>query len=369
MRNPVSRSLTVALMLMALAACSTDTPTAPQRTPAPPPGSGTPTAWNITVRADPRNLPASDPQPATVTVEVRRAADGTVPQDDTTVLVSATLGELNSSGSGETTATLSLRAGRASLLYFAGSILGTGTIEARLEDSIGSARVNIFEEDILFINSVTPSIGPGRGGTRIRINGTGFKEPLRVTLGPGDNGVSIIASVDAVGEDAQGGFIRAFTGQVVSADEWFLTRACDTDGDGTLDGIRSVPTVVSLNVQLFPSGATDSLPQAFTYEPQDGSCRDEDPDPNPPGRPSADFSFTVNGTLVLFTDESRPTGGIDTWDWLFGDGTRSSNQNPVHNYEDALAPGETKTFTVTLRVINESGEDTTSRDVTVTRPP
>ncbi len=198
MRNHTSRSLLVACMLLALAACSTDTPTAPERTPAPPPGSSPTTAWNITVRADPRNLAASDPQPATVTVEVRRAADGTVPQDGTTVLVSATLGELNTAGSGETTATLSLRAGRASLLYFAGAIFGTGTIEARLENSIGSARINIFEQDILFIDSVEPSVGPGRGGTRIRISGTGFEEPLRVTLGPGANGVSIIASVDAV---------------------------------------------------------------------------------------------------------------------------------------------------------------------------
>ena len=369
MRNPVPRSFVLALALAALASCSTDTPTAPERTPAPPPGSSPTTTWNITVTADPREVTASSPQPVTITVEVRRASDGTVPQDGTTVVVSAGLGEFNSLDSGESTASLSLRAGRASLLYFPGEILGFDTIEARLENSIGSTRVNIFEEDILFIDGVAPDIGPQRGGTRIRISGTGFKDPLRVSLGPGANGVSIFATVDAVGEDAQGGFIRAFTGEVLSADEWFLTRACDTDGDGTLDGIRSVPTVVSLNVELFPSGATDSLPQAFTYRPADTSCREEDPDANPPGRPQADFSFTVNGTFVLFTDESRPSGGIDAWDWLFGDGTRSANQNPVHDYEDALMPGETDTFTVTLRVINESGEDTISKDVTVTRDP
>ena len=81
MRNLAPRSLTFALMLLALAACSTDTPTAPERTPAPPPGSSPTTAWNITVRVEPRDLAASAAQPATVTVEVRRADDGTVPQD------------------------------------------------------------------------------------------------------------------------------------------------------------------------------------------------------------------------------------------------------------------------------------------------
>ena len=92
MRNLVPRSLTVVLMLLALVACSTDTPTAPERTPAPPPGSGPTTAWNIRVTVEPRNLTANDAQPATVTIQVRRASDGVAPAPGTTVVVSASLG-------------------------------------------------------------------------------------------------------------------------------------------------------------------------------------------------------------------------------------------------------------------------------------
>jgi len=68
MRNSAPRNLTVAFVLLALAACSTDSPTAPERTPAPPPGSGTSTAWNVSVSVEPRNLTASDSQPATITI-------------------------------------------------------------------------------------------------------------------------------------------------------------------------------------------------------------------------------------------------------------------------------------------------------------
>lgn len=56
---------------------------------------------------------------------------------------------------------------------------------------------------------------------------------------------------------------------------------------------------------------------------------------------------------VSFFDASRnfPT----TWSWDFGDGTNSTEQNPVHTYPDAGL------YTVTLSVINEFGANSTSR--------
>ena len=367
MRNLAPRSLTVALMLLALAACSTDTPTAPEANPAPPPGTAPSTAWNITVTVDPRDLTASSDQPATVTIRVRRASDGALPQNGTTVVVSAGLGEFLSAGSEVQTVTVALGGGGAQLLYFAGAILGQDTIQAQLEGSVGSARINIVQQDILFIQSVSPNDGPQSGNTRIRISGTGFVEPLRVTLGPGANSVSIQAAVDRVGEDSQGGFIRAFTGPVVSADEWFLTEPCDADGDGTLNGVRSVSTVVSVNVELFPSGATDSLPQAFTYHPRDRSCRDLAPGPDPPDPPDApvaDFSFLISGTEVKFFNESTPASGLSFF-WEFGDGSAitavNSQENPVHDYA-AAGSGD---YDVTLRVENESGVSLATKTVTI----
>ena len=351
MSNLASRSLAVAFVLLALAACSTDTPTAPERTPAPPPYSGTTTIWNISVTADPRNLTAGDSQPATITIRVRRSADGVPPPNGTSIVVGASLGDFNSSGSDQKTATVFLGGGVGQILYFAGSLLGTDTIAAQLESSVGTTRINILEPEELFIESVRPSSGPEGGGTRIRISGTGFTEPARVELGSG--GGVINATVDRVGEDSEGGFIRAITGAVFDPAGFFETETCDSDGDGTLDGDRYLPTTVNLQVILTSGSAT--LSNAFTYLPDDTSCRERRPDPD---RPKAQFTFTTNGLTVLFDNQSTPPGL--TFDWIFGDGVGTSTEaNPVYTYAAA------GTYTVTLRATNSSGSSTTSKDVTV----
>ena len=36
--------------------------------------------------------------------------------------------------------------------------------------------------------------------------------------------------------------------------------------------------------------------------------------------------------LVYFKDESE--GRVSTWHWDFGDGTSSTEQNPIHQYQD-----------------------------------
>jgi uncharacterized membrane protein len=50
----------------------------------------------------------------------------------------------------------------------------------------------------------------------------------------------------------------------------------------------------------------------------------------------ADWSFKIQDRdhrIVQFHDES--TGKITTWNWDFGDGTSSDQQNPVHTYSKA----------------------------------
>jgi len=49
---------------------------------------------------------------------------------------------------------------------------------------------------------------------------------------------------------------------------------------------------------------------------------------------------------VQFTDDSRSTGTVNQWLWDFGDGTTSTDQNPLHTYTEA------KTYTVSLTVTN-----------------
>ncbi len=60
---------------------------------------------------------------------------------------------------------------------------------------------------------------------------------------------------------------------------------------------------------------------------QPGTCT---PAINP--SPAAQFTYTEEGTNYSFTDET--SGAITSWNWSFGDGQGSTNQNPVHTYED-----------------------------------
>lgn len=86
----------------------------------------------------------------------------------------------------------------------------------------------------------------------------------------------------------------------------------------------------------------------------------------PPPAPIA--SFTASSTAgtapltVQFTDTS--TGPPTAWEWNFGDGTTSTEQNPVHLYE---TPG---IYTVSLRASSLSGSDIMIRTgfVTVIEP-
>ncbi len=76
--------------------------------------------------------------------------------------------------------------------------------------------------------------------------------------------------------------------------------------------------------------------------------------------PPVNFSFTQdsgNGPQVSFQDEST---GAMSWQWDFGDGGQSDEENPVHTYT------ATGTYTVSLTIANADGcENTTIREITV----
>ena len=61
----------------------------------------------------------------------------------------------------------------------------------------------------------------------------------------------------------------------------------------------------------------------------------------------ADFSYSISGKTIMFTDESLGYGPIYLWD--FGDGNNSTSQNPTHIY------GDYGTYSVTFTVTGEYG--------------
>jgi PKD repeat protein len=77
---------------------------------------------------------------------------------------------------------------------------------------------------------------------------------------------------------------------------------------------------------------------------------DEPPIPTP--KPTAGFTYAIDGMTVTFTNTSTLA---DTYSWDFGDGGTSTEVNPVHTY------GANGLYTVTLTAINPNGESTASQ--------
>lgn len=84
-------------------------------------------------------------------------------------------------------------------------------------------------------------------------------------------------------------------------------------------------------------------------------------------RPSLVANFTASlesgmqPFTVQFNDSS--TGGPTAWYWAFGDGSNSTEQNPIHTYNDSGI------FNVSLRVTNQYGENTTTKTNFITVVP
>jgi parallel beta-helix repeat protein len=114
----------------------------------------------------------------------------------------------------------------------------------------------------------------------------------------------------------------------------FSQTAVDKDGDGISDSAYN---------NIAGSTYSDYLPLVT---------------PGPaPLLPVANFSSNVtSGTVPLsvgFTGKS--TGTPTGWNWSFGDGTSSTQQNPVHTYSEA------GNYTVTLTASNAAGSNTVTK--------
>jgi PKD repeat protein len=73
--------------------------------------------------------------------------------------------------------------------------------------------------------------------------------------------------------------------------------------------------------------------------------------------PVASFDVAVDGLQATFTDTSK--GTVRSWQWDFGDGSRTTVQHATHIY------GQPGIYSVTLIVSNAAGSSTASKSVTV----
>jgi hypothetical protein len=126
------------------------------------------------------------------------------------------------------------------------------------------------------------------------------------------------------------------------------------------------PTSGSSDVQE-PTPAPESNPAPTAEPTQENSPEVPESTASPSGEtqpPVANFeAVSINGTGPLegpppqpfeFTDLS--TGTITSWEWDFGDGETSAEQNPEHTY--LKCPGDQELCTVKLKVCGPAGCDT-----------
>ncbi|MEM6700067.1 MAG: PKD domain-containing protein [Bacteroidota bacterium] len=92
------------------------------------------------------------------------------------------------------------------------------------------------------------------------------------------------------------------------------------------------------------------------------SCSEDDPLPDPKEAPTASFTFaTVDDDPLSISFTSTSTNAT-SFDWSFGDGNSSTEENPTHTYAE---PGD---YTVELTVSNSVGSNSTSSTVTTESP-
>jgi PKD repeat protein len=88
------------------------------------------------------------------------------------------------------------------------------------------------------------------------------------------------------------------------------------------------------------------------------SCSSDSDTPKPP---TAEFFFEVEGTEVTFTSEMS---NVESFEWNFGDGTTSTEKDPVHAYETP------QTYKVSLNIKGTDGsQSAVSKDVEVLETP
>ncbi len=100
-------------------------------------------------------------------------------------------------------------------------------------------------------------------------------------------------------------------------------------------------------------GATDTATQDITLSASANAA------------PQADFEYAAAGLTVAFTEFCTDADGlIQSYQWAFGDGNTSSDQNPEHAYESA---GD---YTVILTVRDDGGaEASAEKDISVQADP
>jgi hypothetical protein len=148
-----------------------------------------------------------------------------------------------------------------------------------------STQGTIFTYDVLrpLITNISPTSGAENGNSQVSITGSNFTPPLRVVIG--GQAASVLSS------NANQVVVSTprFTGT-------FPTQPCDDNGDGT-QGQRNLPTSVDVQITNLETTCTDTFTRAFTYNPADTTCRNDNG--TPPASPECSDGIDNDGDGLI----------------------------------------------------------------------
>ncbi len=230
----------------------------------------------------------------------------------------------------------------------------THTIEGNIVRNAGRYGIGLTQPDVLWVrisrNIVTDMSGPAI-----------FLAPNPNDPSEGANDVlasPVITSattIEVTGTGIAGATVEVYrasrpAGQSGLPVEYLGSAMVAGDGTWTLPAILQAGDRATA-LQIDPSNNTSMLGLNVTAVFE-----------QPPAAPVADFSWTqlAGSTAIGFTDTS--TGSPASWNWEFGDGSTSTEQNPNHTY------GATGDFSVKLTASSAGGSSSITKTVTVSPP-
>ena len=247
------------------------------------------------------------------------------------------------------------------------SLTRSGLVSVQAPDTSVQLFADDFEADLTWLTSGDAALHtgtPNNDGTALQVLKHGSAEAAVSTQGFGTLGLSFAMGAKSLDNSGEAVLLEWWDGA-----QWQVAARI---ADGTThENGRLNPYEIAL-----PAAAEDNADFALRMRIAGSGRRDfgwlDDVELRgeplgPPTAPIAGFDAApLTGpapTQVAFADTSanRPTG----WLWSFGDGTTSTERNPVHDY---TTPGS---YGVALTVTNAAGSDTLALPglVTITEPP
>ena len=259
-------------LLFVFGACKGESPTAPPTTP---PGSGNPPGTppgagsSVTLAvANPNPLTDSSTAiTATVLINGQPAPAGTAIEFETT------LGRFEDSGASATLRTTNAL-GQVTV-NLTSSSAGTATVTAVVNNIVQRTTVNFTARPVTptppetgsTITSVSPTFGPVEGGTLVTINGTNFRQPVRVffDLGGGELREATVASVTPTRIEVIAPRVQLAAGQTLDSTIVVFVEA----GTPNEQRVTSAATFTFRSSQLTPAVSAVSPPSG----PLEGGTR------------------------------------------------------------------------------------------------